>query len=70
VAQKEVYKKALKTWTSKVRDSIDTVEEYVFEVLEGEFNKLDSDYYKCKPDMNHYLEKFLEDNESSFFRRV
>jgi len=68
--QKKVYEKALKVWMSKVRDSIDTVEEYVSEALEGEFDELDSKYYECSPDMDYYLEKFLENHESSFFRRV
>jgi len=68
--QKKVYEKALKVWMSKVRDSIDTIEEYVLEALEEEFHELDSEYYECTPDMNYYLKKFLENNENSFFRRV
>lgn len=66
--QKKVFEKALKIWKAKIRKPIEEIEEYVLEALEGEFEELDSEYYECSPDMNNYLEKYLEKNKNIFFK--
>jgi hypothetical protein len=68
VHQKDIFEKALKLWSSKERMPIEEVDEYVSQALDGEFDDLDSEYYECLPDMNSYLEKYLERYKDEFFR--
>ena len=44
----------------------ETIEEFDAGVLEMNYKKFDNDYYDCDPDMNRYLEEYLENNIDEF----
>jgi len=64
--QAKIFEKAVKQFTKKNRKIIETVKEYVEIALEGEYDKYDQEYGKVKPEMNEYLEKYLEKNKNEF----
>ena len=45
---------------------LETVEDYVAEALEGNFDELDRRYYECAKPANDYLEEYLEKNLPEF----
>ena len=51
---------------SNRRDKVFTVEEYISRASEGEFEKYDSAYGECQPEMNDYLEAYLQANLNEF----
>jgi hypothetical protein len=51
---------------SNPRDKILTVEEYISRASEGEYNKYDAAYGECRPEMNEYLEAYLQANLNEF----
>ena len=48
------------------RGRILTVEEYVSRALEGEYDKHDSAFGKCQPEINKYLETYLSEKSNEF----
>jgi hypothetical protein len=68
--QLKILSDASKQYFSKQRRHPSTIEEFVDEELEGEFEKLDNRYYDCEPDMNSFLEKYLQTHLGEFVRVV
>lgn len=68
--QYKILSAASKRYFSKEKLHPSTVEEFVDEELEGEFEKLDNRYYDCEPDMNNFLEKYLQTHLSEFVKLV
>ena len=64
--QAEILTQASKQYFSKTRKHPSTVEEFSEFALEAEFDKFDKLYYGCTPDMNNYLEIFLEKYQAEF----
>jgi hypothetical protein len=52
------------------REPINSIPEYVEIAKRGEYDEYDSMYFKVKPDINCYLEKYLEDNLSEFINFI
>ena len=68
--QFKILSDASKRYFSKQRRHPSTVEEFVDSELEGEFEKLDNRYYDCEPDMNTFLEKYLQTHLIEFVKLV
>jgi hypothetical protein len=68
--QYKILATASKKWLAVPRPNIETVENYVDEALEGEFEQYDNKYYECEPSINYLLEKFLEQNQAAFIEIV
>lgn len=58
--------KASEQYLRKKRRSIKTVLQFVKKAKEGEFDHYDFRYYEVKPDMNHYLEEYLNTYQNDF----
>ncbi len=43
-----------------------TIDDYIEEALEEQFEDMDSEYYDCKPTIPNLLEKYLENHEKEF----
>jgi len=65
-AQASILRRAIARWKSGERKRIETVEEYVAEALEGEFDDLDRAYYDCVPDTCACMEKYLSLHQDEF----
>lgn len=61
---------ASRLYLSRERKHPATVEEYCEAAAEEEFADFDQRYYGCSPDMNHYLEQFLEAHAGDFVKLV
>ncbi len=57
---------AEKEFKKKNRKIIESKEEYIQIALEGEYDKYDEEYGNLQPEMNEYLEKYLEENKNEF----
>ena len=64
--QAHILEKAVKLRKSKKRSPIRNVFSFVRKSLEGEYDELDSDYYKLDPTTNDHLEKYLNENVDEF----
>ena len=64
--QAEVLQAALRQWTSVARQPAGTVEEYVENALEGEFDEYDHRYAHCEPSIIEALERYLDQHEAEF----
>ena len=65
-AQAEVLSRAAHKFRSKQRTKIDTADEFVQTALEGEFDELDGDYYRCHPAMEELLKTYLRQHRDDF----
>ena len=64
--QADILSSASKHYLSQVRKHPKTVQEFSELALEDEFGEFDSNYYNCTPDMNYYLEKYLQSHINEF----
>jgi hypothetical protein len=62
----KVLENAVKQLRKKNRKIIESVQEYVDVALEGEYEKYDDAYAEIMPEMNEYLERYLEKNIKEF----
>jgi hypothetical protein len=62
----EILHQAISRWRSRQREKIATVEDYVAEALDGEFDDLDRAYYDTQPPITRLLEDYLNANLSEF----
>ncbi|SRR6266511_978315 len=62
----KVLSRAAAQFKSKPRSKIRSVEEYVETALQGEFDRFDREYAKCRPTLDKALEAFLANNQSDF----
>ncbi|GHT71884.1 hypothetical protein FACS1894110_25660 [Spirochaetia bacterium] len=62
--------KAVGRYFSKKRKVIKIIKNYVLKALEEEYADLDSEYGLLVPDMNYYLEKYLEKYQDEFIEIV
>jgi hypothetical protein len=62
----KVLENAVKQLKKKNRKIIESVQEYVDIALEGEYEKYDDAYAEIMPEMNEYLERYLEKNIKEF----
>lgn len=68
--QVKILSDASKQYFSRKRNHPSTVKEFADLELADEFGKLDKRYYSCAPDMNTYLEKYLQTHSSEFVKIV
>ncbi|MFC1953141.1 DUF4375 domain-containing protein [Chloroflexota bacterium] len=68
--QAKILTKASKQYFSRKRKHLSSVEEFIELELEDEFEKFDDSYYDCSPDMNTYLEKYLQTHLMEFVRII
>lgn len=68
--QAAILSEASRLYLSQDRARPCAAEEYCDPALEEEFGQLDSRYYDCAPDLNHYLEQFLEAHMEEFVKLV
>jgi len=57
---------ASEMYLGKNRKPIKNVFQFVKKAREGEYDKIDSQYYEISPDMNYYLENYLEAHQDDF----
>jgi hypothetical protein len=62
----DVLARAAAQFHSRPRSRIQSVEEYVETALEGEFDRFDEEYARCRPELEKTLEAFLAKNQSEF----
>ncbi|MBI3822061.1 MAG: DUF4375 domain-containing protein, partial [Planctomycetes bacterium] len=65
-AQADVLLRAAVRFRSKRRKRIENAEDYVEKALEDEFDSLDSDYYRCRPEVGELLENYLAEHRDEF----
>jgi len=65
-AQQKILTEAGKKWSAEIRSEIESVEDYVSEALEAEFEDSDNLYYECDPSINDFLEKYLDTYKGEF----
>jgi hypothetical protein len=65
-----ILEKALIIYFSKERQQIEDIENYIDEELEGEYINLDMEYGSIEPNMNYYLEKYLEKYKNEFIEII
>jgi len=63
-----ILKKASDLFISKKRKSIKNVFDFIKKAKEFEYDEYDSKYYKVTPDMNHYLEIYLNKYQNEFIK--
>ena len=68
--QAEILSQASEQHSAKKRKHPLTVEEFVNLALEDEFGEFDKRYYHCSPDINSYLEEYLQTHMSEFVKLV
>jgi predicted transcriptional regulator len=66
ISQSDILKSAIDKLMIKPRKKIETVEEFVELAREGEFEKLDNNYYDASPSVLELLDKYLEQNQEYF----
>lgn len=64
--QRGILVRATVIYNSKPRLNFETVDEYVAEALEGEFEEFDDEYYSCQPEMTDLLERYFKRYRASF----
>jgi Domain of unknown function (DUF4375) len=64
--QADVLSRAARQFRTTPRRRIVTVEEFVQTALEGEFDELDKDYYRCCPPMTELLKAYLAQHRDDF----
>ena len=63
-----VLQKATDMLLSKKRKPIITLKSFIKKALENEYGEYDSEYYDINPDMNYYLENYLNKFMDEFIR--
>lgn len=53
-------------YTSRLRNHPQTVEQYVEEALEGEFDAYDQAFHSCRPSLVKHLEGYLNSHQELF----
>jgi Domain of unknown function (DUF4375) len=66
VCQADILAAALRTWSRDERLPPETVEEYIENALNGEFDDLDARYPECEPSVIMLLEDYLDLHETAF----
>ena len=66
--QASILSQASRRYFAQKREHPATVEEFVELALEGEFEEIDKRYYHCSPDMNYFLEKYLQTHMTEFVK--
>ena len=64
--QAEILSNAVSRWQATDRAIPTTPEEYVEQALEGDFEDLDLRFYSCSPEINFFLERYLDQHETEF----
>ena len=62
----KLLKKAVEIYFNKKRTKIENVENFIAEYQNEEYQNLDNEYYAIEPDMNYYLNKYLEKYQDEF----
>lgn len=62
----KVLSRAAAQFSSRRRSKIRSVEKYVETALQGEFDRFDREYAKCRPPLDKALEAYLTKNRSEF----
>ncbi len=68
--QAEILEKARNQFSIKKREKIMSVESYVDEALEGEYEDFDNEYYEVTPSITELLEKYLEKHKEDFVKII
>ena len=68
--QAEILERAAALWNSRPRVRPSTVDEFVDEAMELEFEDLDGAFCDCPLELTTVLERHLADNESAFIIRI
>jgi len=63
---REILIRAKKLFLSKNRKPIESVQEFVDEALEGEYEELDNEFYEIEPDLSELLQRHLKENTDLF----
>ena len=65
----DLLERALRSWQGFERDRPSTSEEYLMlEATDGEFSEYDDSFYAIAPEMNHFLQMYLDKNTDHFVR--
>jgi hypothetical protein len=64
--QLTILSSASKQYLLQKRTHPQTVDEFVAVALGDEFENFDNQYYNCDPDMNSYLEKYIQNYTNEF----
>jgi hypothetical protein len=67
--QADVFEQALSVWRSRSRTPPASAEEYVETALDGEFDTLDSAFYRCSISITEVLQRHLAEYEKNFVVR-
>jgi hypothetical protein len=67
--QADIFDRAFAIWRSRSRVPPVTADEYVAVALEGEFDVLDREFYRCSVSITELLERHLAGHESNFVIR-
>jgi hypothetical protein len=68
--QGKVFSRASKRWVHRHRCRIESVEEYVGAALQGEFDDLDKEYCKCRPEITELLSLYFDSHFGDFVELI
>jgi len=68
--QNKILSDASKKYLSQIRKHPSKVKEFCELALEDEFGEFDRLYYKCSPDMNSFLENYLQTHLNEFVKLI
>jgi hypothetical protein len=68
--QSDILTAASEKYLSQVRKHPTNIEEFCILELEDEFGEYDQRYYKCSPDMNSFLENYLQNHLDKFVKLI
>jgi hypothetical protein len=66
--QANILSQASRRYFAQKEEHPATVKEFVDLALEDEFEEIDERYYNCSPDINYYLEKYLQTLMTEFVK--
>ena len=68
--QANILSAASEKYLSQVRKHPTNIEDFCTLELEDEFGEYDQRYYKCSPDMNSFLENYLQNHLDKFVKLI